>query len=175
MLQSTDTRVQNFLEFVQSKPKNSDGHYIGSTQNESGLLYVINGREAMIQVWLPMDLIDYANAAAGSSGDRAVGIRVKGYRSTQQAADEIVRIFSSADNLAKFINSSECDYAGYHAAKLARKQALVPTQASELFWTKYTKEDMANLRARVKDAKGLVSDYQTMTMTEFESKYMAAA
>jgi hypothetical protein len=172
MLLATDTRVVDFYNFIQAKPKNAAGHYIGSTQNETGLLYVIDGkREALIQVWLPIELIDYANAAAGSSGDRAVGIRIKGYSSVTAAADEVVRIFSSPDNLAKFINGSECDYAGYHVAKQAKKAAAVPTKASELFWNKYTKETMNTLRASTKDQTQLVSDFRTMLMSDFENKY----
>ena len=175
MLTASDPRVIDFYNFIQSKPKNADGHYIGSSQNETGLLYVIDGKEAMIQVWLPMDLIDYANAAAGNSGDRAVGIRVKGYKSISAAADEVVRIFSSPQNLADFINSSECDYAGYHATKLARKLARIPYKACDLFWTKYGKDELAEIRARAEDQKQLVEDFQTMSMTDFEDKYMAVA
>lgn len=176
MVTANDPRVIAFYNFIQGKPKNADGHYIGSTQNETGLLYVIDGnKEAMIQVWLPIELIDYANAAAGNSGDRAVGIRVKGYRNITAAADEIVRIFSSPDNLAAFINRSECDYAGYHASRLAKKAAKIPSKTSDLFWTKYGKEELAEIKARTKDHKQLVTDFQNMDMVDFEQKYMLAA
>ena len=174
MLTASDPRVVAFYDFIQGKPKNADGHYIGSTQNESGLLYVIDGKEPMIQVWLPMDLIEYANAAAGSSGDRAVGIRVKGYRGIDAAANEVVRIFSSPETLAEFINSSECDYAGYHASRLAKKAAKAP-KAVDVFWNKYGKEELAEIRARCEDRQQLAEDFQTMSMEDFEDKYMAVA
>ena len=174
MLQPTDTRVVDFYNFVQAKPQNEDGHFIGSSQNQAGLLYVIandNTGDAMLQVWLPMDLIDYANAAAGSSGDRAVGIRVKGYKNAHVAADAITKIFSSPENLAEFINRSECDYAAHQATKAAKKAAKIPTKASELFWTKYNKDTLADIKIKFKDHKKLVADFQSMTMTDFELAY----
>jgi hypothetical protein len=176
MLTANDPRVQAFYEFIQNKPRNSDGHYIGSTQNDSGLLYVIAGAEPMIQVWLPRDLLDYANAAAGSSGERPVGIRVKGFRSVDQAADEVVRIFDTPENLARFINSSECDYQQYHAERLKRRSRgpVMTNDADQGFWAKYGREDMLKLKATVKDLKQLTEDFQTMTLSDFELKYELA-
>lgn len=174
MLLSTDTRVVDFVNFVQAKPKNADGHFIGSSQNQAGLLYVIsndNTGEAMLQVWLPIELIEYANAAAGSSGDRAVGIRVKGYKNAHVAADAIVKIFSSPENLAEFINRSECDYTQHQVLKAAKKAAKTPTKASELFWTKYNKDTLAAIKIKYKDHKQLTQDFQTMSMTDFETRY----
>jgi len=116
-----DPRIVNFYNFIQGKAKNADGYYIGSTQNEAGLLYVVRGKTTnFIQVWLPRDLLEYANAAAGTSGPRAVGIRVGGFDTVESAAQEILHIFSSTDNLAKFINSSECDFAGYTPSRKKR-------------------------------------------------------
>ena len=121
---STDPRVVSYYNFIQGKAKNADGYYIGSTQNEAGLLYVIRGKNTnFIQVWLPRDLLDYANAAAGTSGPRAVGIRVGGFDTVESAAQEILRIFSSTKTLAQFINSSECDFRGYTAS--GKKPAVV--------------------------------------------------
>lgn len=173
MLLSTDQRVVDFYNFVQAKPQNADGHFIGSSQNQAGLLYVISsiGDGAMLQVWLPIELIEYANAAAGSSGDRAVGIRVKGYKDSIHAAEAIKKIFSSPENLAEFINRSECDYAQHQATKAAKKAAKTPTKASELFWTKYNKDTLAEIKVKYKDHKKLVNDFQTMSMTDFEAAY----
>ena len=170
MLTATDTRVVDFYNFIQSKPKNEDGHYIGSVQNETGLLYVMGGDRPAIQVWLPADLLEYSNAAAGTSGSRAVGIRQTGYRSVEAAADEIVKIFSSPESLAKFISSSECDYTGPLSRKDKTPQQPAVETAKNAFWTYYTKEDLAGLvakhgRARVQTA------YDTLTLAEFEAQF----
>jgi hypothetical protein len=172
MVTAQDSQIINFYNFVSGKPRNSDGHFIGSTQNQCGLLYVIAGDNPAIQVWLPADLLEYANASAGTSGSRAVGIRVGGFRSVEAAADEIVRIFSSPDNLARFINTSECDYTGPVNRKSKSMVITLPAdpKASQGFWNKYNKEDMQALiakhgRDRVQQA------YNTLTMSEFESRF----
>ena len=177
MLTATDQRVINFYTFINAKPRNSDGYFVGSAQNQTNLLYVMGGNSPMIQVWLPADLLDYANAAAGSSGERAVGIRVGGFASVKAAADEIQRIFSSPENLARFISSSECDYHEYVERKLAKQQPKIAmaNDPAQGFWSKYSKEVMADLKAKNKDSKQLVTDFQTMTMVQFESKYALAA
>jgi hypothetical protein len=173
MVTANDPRVVAFYTFIQEKPRNTDGHYIGSSQNESGLLYVIDGKEPMIQVWLPRDLLDYANAAAGSSGERPVGIRAKGFSSVDQAADEVVRIFDTPENLARFINSSEADYQQYHAerAQRGRRGPVMANDADQGFWSRYGREEMLKLKATVKDHKQLTGDFQTMTLSDFELKY----
>lgn len=170
MVTANDPRVVAFYNFVQAKPKNDLGYWIGSTQNETGMLYVMGGDSPKIQVWLPADLLDYANAAAGSSGDRAVGIRVGGFTSVYAVADEVQRIFSSPENLARFINSSECDYAAWHATRQSRKAPKTPMAKTE-FWNRYNKETLAQIVAehgkdRVREA------YDTMTMDQFEQEFM---
>jgi len=172
MVTANDTRIISFYNFINGKPKNSDGHFIGSKQNETGLLYVMGGENPMIQVWLPADLLEYANAAAGTSGSRAVGIRVTGFSSMERAADEILRIFASPDSLAKFINTSECDYTG-PVNRRSRISIPVfnpnPSTAQE-FWNRYTKEDLANLVT--KHGRKIVQEaYNTMTMADFETRF----
>jgi hypothetical protein len=39
------------------------------------------------------------------------------------------------------------------------------------FWSKYTKDTMASIKAANKDHKQLVEDFKTMTPEAFESKY----
>jgi len=181
MLQSTDSRVIAFYNFINGKPKNCDGYYIGSTQNQTGLLYVMGGDAPMIQVWLPIELIDYANAAAGTSGDRPVGIRVTGYSSVDAAAQEVLRIFDNPTNLAAFINRSECDYHQVYGARLQQKLARLQPKVVKAnspeggFWSKYSKEVMADIKVKHKDHKGLATDFHSLTMEEFESKYALAA
>jgi hypothetical protein len=177
MLQFTDPRVVSFYNFIKDKPKNTDGYFIGSSQNQTGLLYVMGGDNPMIQVWLPIELIDYANAAAGTSGDRPVGIRVTGYASVAAAAREILRIFDNPTNLAAFINRSECDYHQVYGARLQQKLArlqpkrVMANSPDGGFWSKYSRDDMVRVKAAFKDHKTLISDFQTMSLEDFEDKY----
>ena len=173
MLTATDPRVISFYNFINSKPKNSNGFYIGSSQNSTSLLYVMGGDSPMIQVWLPIDLIEYANAAAGSSGNRAVGIRITGYSSVKKAAEHILDIFSSPENVAKFINRSECDYAQVYAERIAEREFAKipkPLMAKDEFWNRYTKEVLTQLvnqygRTIVQNA------YNSLTINEFEAQF----
>jgi hypothetical protein len=173
MLTATDTRVISFYNFINSKPKNSDGYYIGSSQNSTSLLYVMGGNSPMIQVWLPIELIEYSNAAAGSSGDRAVGIRRSGYSSVKKAAEHILDIFSNPEKLAQFINTSECDYAQVHAERIAKRIALktpkVPS-AKEEFWNRYNKEVLTKLV--VQYGRTVVQNaYNGLNIDEFEAQF----
>lgn len=173
MVNANDPRVVSFYNFINGKPKNADGYFIGSKQNAAGLLYVISGSRPMIQVWLPIELLDYANAAAGTSGNRAVGIRVAGFTSVKQAAEEILHIFSSLESLAKFINSSECDFTTVTGRPVqGPKMAKEPMASDETagFWAHYTKDDLTRLvsiygREMVKNA------YTTLTLREFEELF----
>lgn len=174
-LTATDPRVVSFYNFISNKPKNSDGYYIGSKQNAAGLLYVISGDRPMIQVWLPIELLEYANAAAGTSGNRAVGIRVAGFSSVKKAAEEILRIFSSPESLARFINSSECDFTGVTGRPVRETEVLItlgPWARDEKkgFWSRYNKNDLQFLTAKF--GKDLVSRaYSTLTLPEFEQLF----
>jgi hypothetical protein len=171
MLKATDPRVLKFFNFIQGKPKNNDGFYVGSSQNASGLLYVIgDSTEAMIQVWLPLELIDYANAAAGSSGNRAVGIRIKGFKSTRHAAEEILRIFSSPESLARFINSSDCDYVLVTRRVASPKVHTDLRPAKEVFYSKYGFDTARQLMQKFGQAL-VRREFDILTMNEFELRY----
>ena len=173
MVTANDTRVVSFYNFINGKPKNDQGYFIGSKQNEAGLLYVMGKERPMIQVWLPIELLDYANAAAGTSGNRAVGIRVTGFSSIKQAAEEILRIFSSPDTLAKFINSSECNFTGVTGRPVRGPKVVAEPKANDEkngFWAHYGQEELKDLtnkfgRVIVKQA------YDTLTLREFEELF----
>jgi hypothetical protein len=173
VLSANDPRVVSFYNAIHYKPKDSNGFFIGSKQNAAGLLYVIGGEHPMIQVWLPPDLLDYANAAAGTSGDRAVGIRRTGFSSVQQAANEILRIFSSPQSLANFINTSECDFTGVTGRPVRGSSVTIEPLAKDDkngFWAHYTKETMAFLKSKF--GKTLVAQaYDTLTLKEFEGLF----
>ena len=172
MLTGNDSRVISFYNFISGKPKNANGHYIGSKQNQTGLLYVIGGDNPSIQVWLPVDLLDYANASAGTSGSRAVGIRVGGFDSVESAADEIVRIFASPDTLARFISTSECDYTGPVNRRPKSVIISLPAdpKASQGFWNKYNKDTMQSLITKF-GRHSVQGAYNTLTMSEFETRF----
>lgn len=176
MLTATDPRVVSFYNFINGKPKNADGHFVGSKQNEVGLLYVMGKEHPMIQVWLPLELLDYANAAAGTSGNRAVGIRVTGFSSIKQAAEEILRIFSSPDTLAKFINSSECNFTGVTGRPVRGPKVVAEPKANDEkngFWAYYGKEaktELASLRSRF-GQETVKQAYNTLTLREFQELF----
>jgi hypothetical protein len=173
MLTATDPRVVSYHNFINGKPRDADGYFIGSKQNEAGLLYVMGKDHPMIQVWLPIELLDYANAAAGTSGDRAVGIRITGFSSIKQAAEEILRIFSSTETLAKFINSSECNFTGVTGRPVRGPKVVAEPKANDEkngFWARYGKEELTALVSRfgrfaVKQA------FDTLTLREFEELF----
>jgi hypothetical protein len=170
MVTANDPRIISFYNFIQSKPKNAEGYYIGSSQNETGLLYVMGGDNPMIQVWLPADLLEYANAAAGTSGSRAVGIRVTGFSHMDRAADEILRIFSSPQTLADFINTSECDYTGTVGRRAKAVLPVANPMTSDAFWNKYDKNVLTNLVAK-HGRKAVQEAYTTLTLADFEAKF----
>lgn len=134
-----------------------------------------------VDVILPNDLLEYANAASGhsgfGSGARARGIRRECRNSTKFLAE----IFASTDTLARFLESSEKNAEAYietvrerHAQKAQPKVAM--TNDRELgFWSKYNKDHMAQIKAKNRDHGQLIQDFQTLTLTEFEQKYLLAA
>jgi hypothetical protein len=149
-------------------------HYHNKTASRPDLY---RSGDHAVDVILPNDLLDYANAASGhsgfGSGARARGIR----RECRNSSAYLAEIFASPDSLAKFLNSSEQNAESYiqtvrqrHAAQQQPKVV----SASQGFWNKYNKDHMAALRAKNKDYKVLVQDFQTMTLLDFETKYALA-
>jgi hypothetical protein len=134
-----------------------------------------NGTD-MITVVLPKDLLDYSNASAGhsgfGSGARPVGIR----RKVRNAEQALAQIFADVGSLAKFIEESECDGPAM-VAEIQRKHAekqlprTVMAADSDGFWSKYNKDTMAALRAKIKDHTQLTQDFRTLSLSEFEHKY----
>ena len=148
-------------------------HYHESIKTRPDLY---RNNDHVITVVLPKDLLDYSNAAAGhsgfGSGARPVGIR-RQVRNSEQALAEI---FATEQSLAKFIGESEKDGPAYveevrrkHAEKAIPKPVM--TSAPDGFWSKYSKEDLARIKASVKDQKQLIEDFKTTTLTDFEEKY----
>jgi len=156
-------------------------HYNTKVKTNPNLYTNSRDRNSAVLVVLPKELLDYANRGAGHSGfgagARPVGIR----RVVGNAASYLKEIFSSKENLKRFIESSECDADEYIAEvrmrhlnsnqPLTKSAKPVMTNAQGGFWSKYTKEDMARLKTASKDQKQLVNDFQTMTLVDFEEKY----
>jgi hypothetical protein len=186
-INSNDTRVIGFYNSMQGKPKDANGHFIGSVQNNTGLLYVINANNPSVHVWFPVDLEEYSNASAGTSGDRLGGVRIGGFKSVEAAADFVVKIFSSPDELAKFINASAQDNIGasYGLKRRQRKSALqipvaiVPVNpADRLVRTinlnaEYGAGTIQRLMSQY--PKTCKNDYNVLTVGEFEARYNLTA
>ena len=159
-------------------------HYNTKIKTNPNLYTNSRDRNSAVLVVLPKELLDYANRGAGHSGfgagARPVGIR----RVVGNAHSYLKEIFSSKENLKRFIESSECDADEYIAEVRMRhlsgnqtgtvSKAIKPVMTNSQvggFWSKYTKEDMARLKASSKDQKMLVNDFQTMSLADFEEKY----
>jgi len=148
-------------------------HYTDSVKKNPDLYR--NGTD-MITVVLPKNLLDYSNASAGhsgfGSGARPVGIRRK-VRNSEQA---LAQIFADVNSLAKFISESECDGPAM-VAEIQRKHAekqiprTVMAADPDGFWSKYNKDTMSQLRAKIKDQAKLANDFKTMTLADFEQEY----
>jgi hypothetical protein len=134
-----------------------------------------------VDVILPNDLLEYANAASGHSGFGS-GARARGIRKEcRNSSAYLAEIFASLESLARFLESSEKNAEAYietvrarHAAQNKPKEVMAACPNAG-FWIKHTKEDMAAIKAKLKDHKVLVQDYQTMTLAAFEEKYALAA
>ena len=179
MLQSNDTRVVSFYNDVNSRKRDSAGRLIGSSKSTTGYLYVTGGKRSAVQVVLPMNLIDHANASSGVMGDsnsgvRPVGIRAGHFDSAEDAADYVSKIFSGPEELARFINTSECD-AVYvpGAARVARPvvitdplEAPVRTVNLNQLYGAGTIHTLMN-----KFAKTVREDFACLTVREFQDRY----
>lgn len=176
MLQSNDSRVVGFYNDVNGRARDCAGRLIGSTKSTTGYLYVVGGPNPAVQVCLPMNLIDYANAASGNmSGGRPVGIRSGHFRSAEDAADYVSKIFSSPEELARFINTSECDAtwtcsdenrAKFTPAVVDPLDAPVKTiNLNELYGAGTMQTLMSKFAKTVRD------DFASLTVREFQDRY----
>jgi hypothetical protein len=140
-------------------------------------LYV-SGRDS-INVILPNNLLEYANAAAGHSGFGA-GARARGIRrQVNNSTKALAEIFASPENLLKFLNTSEMNAEAYvegiRAKHLAQSKPAIPVNTDELkasveFWNRYTKDDLQNLLAKHGRDK-VQKAYNSLTIKEFEIQF----
>jgi hypothetical protein len=140
-----------------------------------GQKYVIGA--TTIQIVLSSELFEFSEAAAGvmGYGARPVGIR----RTVADAYKAMDEIMASPESLEQFILTSDCSGPAHAEAVRERRNAPAkPVMAADGqcgFWAKYGKDELANIRAKHKNAQELVQDFRAMTMAEFEEKYMLAA
>ena len=149
-------------------------HYHNTVKTRPDLY---RGNDTVITVVLPKELLDYSNAAAGHSGfgagARPVGIR-RVVRNSEQALAEI---FADVNSLAKFIESSEKDGREYvEQVRERHAQSKIPkpvmAAGADGFWASHNKDTMAAIKAKHKDHKQLAEDFKTMTLADFEGKYL---
>jgi hypothetical protein len=178
MLTSSDPRVVNYFNSVNHYAKTDDGFFKGSAKSQNGFLYVIggNGRYA-VQIVLPVNLLDFANAASGNMpGNRPVGIRAGNYSDAKSAAAVVAKIFSSTEDLVKFINSSECDAAEYipstssFKVKPSKLKLTDDRSTREAFYDKYKFNDLVALR-KLFGEELVRREYDLLTINEFELRF----
>lgn len=126
-----------------------------------------------VNVILPNDLLEYANAAAGHSGFGA-GARARGIRKQVANGHRAVKdIFESPETLVDFLESSEKNAEAYVEGIRAKHLAsIVPVDPSvkDEFWKRYDKATMAVLLAKF--GKELVKQaWDVLTITEFEFRF----
>ena len=165
----TDTQRQAVARIHSNYQADPVGH------GRHGQKYVIGANT--IQIVLTAELFEFSEAAAGvmGYGARPVGIR----RTVNDAHKTMTEIMTSPETLEQFILTSDCSGPAYaESVRLRRMTPAKPTMAADAeggFWHKYGKDELATIRARNKNSKDLVNDFRTMTMVEFEEKYMLAA
>jgi hypothetical protein len=169
-----EQHVKNFFNKVANGKIDSNGRFVGSSKSSTGYLYVTGN--AHVQVVLPIELIDYANAASGNMPGRPVGIRTAAYNTIQDAADAVAAIFESPETLAKFIRSSECDAEFDPVAyETAKRRGLVRTFTDERpandAWTElYQKWNMKELAERF-GRDTVIQARKLLTVNEFELRF----
>lgn len=176
---ANDTRVVNFFNDINGSAVDSDGYYIGSSKSKTGYLYVTGDNQ--VQVCLPLSLVEYANASSGNMpGGRPVGIRAGKFNTAEQAAQAVAKIFSSPVELAKFINSSECD-AGPYDPSINTPRAgvghIVQIPAREGFYEKYNAAVAKGISAKF-GREGLITYFNEnngFTLNDVELVYGTAA
>lgn len=133
-------------------------------------LYVSNINT--LTIVLPVELLDFANRAAGHSGfnagSRAVGIR----RVVSNAQSAIRQIFGSVESLVEFIETSECDYEGREVQTVIQsspEESFIP--AREQFWTTFTIANLKDLRNKY-GVELVNTAMEKLTFTEMRNLFL---
>lgn len=148
-------------------------------------LYVASGNDT-VNVILPNNLLEFANAAAGHSGFGA-GARARGIRRMcSDAKKEIVSIFETVDTLADFLLSSECNADEYVETVRKRHLGMKTTKKSKMYVVtddrpadknfvvlneKYNMQELAKRFGR----EACLQARKNLTINEFELRFGLAA
>lgn len=166
-------KVTNFFNHYHTKKV--------SNQN----LYVASSNDA-VNVILPNNLLEFANAAAGHSGFGA-GARARGIRRMcSDAKAEIASIFATVDTLADFLLSSECNADEYVETVRIRHLGMKSTKKSKLYVVtdeRPADKNFAELNAKYNINKLvqffgeelLLQARKNLTINEFELRFGLAA
>ena len=131
-----------------------------------------------INVILPNNLLEYANAAAGHSGFGA-GARARGIRrSVDNPVQALAQIFESTQTLAAFLESSECNADEYVETVRRRHLGMKPkyrVNTDERSADSAFKDILArvNINDLVKrfGKEDLLRSRKCLTVNEFELRY----
>lgn len=153
-------------------------HYHAKVKSNPDLYTNARDKNHAVVVVLPKELLEWANRGAGHSGfaanARPVGIR-KNYSDAKSALKDI---FSSVDNLVRFIKSSECDAEEMMVevrerhAKKAQVISVDPLDRpiSEFNLEKlYGQGTIAYLRNKFPETA--LNEYRILTRREYEARY----
>ena len=155
-------------------------HYHKRVKSKPDLYTNARDKNRAVVVVLPKELLEWANRSAGHSGfaanARPVGIR-KNFNDARAALRDI---FSSVDNLVKFIKSSECDAEAMMEEVRARHAGKIQSHVISVdpldrpiaefnLESLYGKGIIGRLRDRYPTT--VMNDYRVLTRWEFESRY----
>jgi len=166
MTKIVDYRITSFFNRYHQKVLNNPTLYVSG--------------DSTVNVILPSDLLEYANAAAGHTGFGS-GARARGIRQQVKNANLAIKdIFNSIDSLITFLESSECNAEAYiqgikekHQSVTVKNQSLVSVDnrsADQHFKLLHAKIDINRLVLKfgydvVLEARKL------LTINEFELRF----
>jgi len=151
------TRVTEFWENYKTKSATNPNLYISGNS---------------LNVILPNNLLEYANAAAGHSGFGA-GARARGIRRSVDNAQQAIKdIFETPQSLAKFLESSEKNADAYVEGIRARDlgTAIDQRSANDSWSELYAKYDI-NTLANTFGRNAVIDARKLLTVNEFELRF----
>ena len=151
------TRVTEFWESYKTKSATNPDLYISGNS---------------LNVILPNNLLEYANAAAGHSGFGA-GARARGIRRSVDNAQQAIKdIFETPETLAKFLDSSEKNADAYVEGIRARDLGTATDErsANDAWSDLYATHDIKTL-ASVFGRDTVIEARKLLTVNEFELRF----
>lgn len=169
VIKASDPRVVSFYNHYHERKAVFPTMYTDAHSNQT------------INVVLPINLVEFSNAAAGrfAVGNDGI-IRPKGIRVQVADAQTVVEhIFASPENLADFLNASECNGLEYEGSeRVSELTNYTPVQRDPL------DRPIADQNLEVRYGKGTIQrlaekygrelvqrEYRILTVFEFEQRY----